>query len=204
MVAPSSRAAAAPGRAQHFLEAGEQPPVAAARRQPDLEPPRLALAQLVDRRELLRVDAPVVDEFVVTELSLDHEYRVAHEHGAMLLPDVVEQAHLDARAAIVEHQRHARAAALHLEHEPGHRHRLAAAEALLAGGPRTAEVDDARRRHLPELLLELRDRVPRQEQAERLALAGEALRLAPLRHLRVLDPHGKRGALVPARLSIVL
>ena len=105
----------------------------------------------------------------------------------MLLPDVVEEAHLDARAPVVEHERHARTAPAHLQHEAGDRHVLAAAEALLRLRPRPAEVHDARRRDLPQLLLVFGDRMAGQEQAERLALALQPLRLAPLRKHRDLD-----------------
>src|SRR5262245_9848398 len=67
------RAAAAASGSQDLLEAGQQAAVAGAGGQTDHQASRLALAQLVDRRELLRVDAPVVDELVVPQLPLYHE-----------------------------------------------------------------------------------------------------------------------------------
>ena len=193
------RAASAAAAAQDFLELREQPRVAAARREADHEPARLALAQLVDRRQLLRIDAPVVDELVVAQLALDYQDRVARDHRAVLLPDVVEEAHLDARAPVVEHERHARTAPAHLEHESRDRHVLAAAEALLACGPRAAEVHDARRRDLAQLLLVLGDRMAGQEEARasRARPAGAALRST--RAARNLDSPSGRRRRGPAR-----
>ena len=99
------------------------------------------------------------------------------------LVGLLEQQHLDAPGTVIERHQHARAALLHLVDEPRHGDLTTAAEAPgLEPGDRTVadQVADAVSHEARQAGLEAPERMSGQIQAERLALAGEAHRLAPL------------------------
>src|ERR1700747_357168 len=186
--------------APHRRRAG--PPRAA-----DHQAPRLLLAQLVELVDAPRGEPPGVAELIEAQQSLDDDERILGNQIAVLVPGLFEQHRLDAPGAIVERQDHPWTAFLHLIDEPGDGDGLPAAEApRLEAGERAVahEVADAVRDEARQRRLEARERMTREVQAERLALAGETHRFAPLRQRRRVALLRLRGALLAGQSEQVI
>ena len=143
------------------------------------------------------MNAPGVAEFVKAQAALHQDQGILDQQLAVPLPGFLAKADFDASAAIVEYHIDARTATAQFEQQPGGADGagFSPAWALPAHWPRLGcQIADARAHELWQIALQARDRVATQKQAQRFALARQALRLAPFGHHAAEWHHGRSGA----------
>src|SRR5579862_4231122 len=153
-------------------------------RAPEHQALRAARAQLLELADAPRREPPRVAELIETQRSFHQHQRVLHDEVAVSCPGLLEQHDLEPPGAIIERQDDARAALAHLIDQARHRNRPARAGSSRLEArhrPVADQVADAMRDEARQARLEAHQRVPGEVEAERLALAGQPHRLAPLR-----------------------